>query len=133
MIEMTINKDTKTLGGTTGFSMKADAIMRWTLNAPCRAELRKCLHSHLKLSPTCYPQKDLTPSRIQKDESDVQTIIDVAKNVFINLFSRSSLISISNGIVRLRMLEMDPLNAKEKGMEAMEEFITSSRTENPEV
>ena len=30
---MTINKDTKSPGGTTGFSLKANAIMRWTLNA----------------------------------------------------------------------------------------------------
>ena len=130
---MTINKDTKTPEGTTGFSMKADAIMRWTLNEPYRAELRKCLHSHLKLSPTCYPHKDLTPSRIKKDERDVQAIIDVAKNVFINPFSRSSLISISNGMVATENVREDLLNAKEKGMEAMEEFITSRLTENPEV
>ena len=38
VIEMTINKDTKTPGGTTGFSMKQDAIMRWTLNSSYRAE-----------------------------------------------------------------------------------------------
>ena len=47
VIEMTINKDTKTPGGTTGFTMEADAIMRWTLNASYRAELRKCLYKHL--------------------------------------------------------------------------------------
>ena len=127
---MTINKDTKTPGGTTGFSMKADAILRWTLNAPYRAEIRKSLHSHLKLSPTCYPHKDLTPSRISRDERDVQAVINVAKNVFINPFLQSCLISISNGMVANDAVRDDLLSAKEKGIKAMEEFITSRLSEN---
>ena len=62
--------------------MKADAILRWTLNAPYRAEIRKSLHSHLKLSPTCYLEKDLTPSRISRDERDAQAVINIAKKCF---------------------------------------------------
>ena len=69
---MTINKDTKSPGGTTGFSLEAVAIMRWTLNASCRVELRKCLYSHLNYSPERYPHKDLSPSRILQDERDIQ-------------------------------------------------------------
>ena len=38
VIEMTINK---TPGGATGFTMKANSIMRRTLNSSYRAELRK--------------------------------------------------------------------------------------------
>ena len=37
VIEMTINRDTKTAGGTTGFSINNNAINRWILNAPFRA------------------------------------------------------------------------------------------------
>lgn len=38
VIEMTINKDTKTLGGTTGFSMNIGAVKRWEVNGSYRAE-----------------------------------------------------------------------------------------------
>ena len=78
VIEMTINKVTKTPGGTTGFTMKADAIMRWTLNASYRAELRKCLYTHLNYSQQLYSHKDLTTSRILEDEKDVKSIMVVA-------------------------------------------------------
>ena len=78
---MTINKDNKSPGGTTGFSLEADAIMRWTLNASYRAKLRKCLHSYLNYSPARYPHKDLSPSRILQDERDIQAIIDVAQTL----------------------------------------------------
>ena len=43
-IEMSINKDTKTPGGTTGFSTNPNSIIRWSINATFRAELRKILH-----------------------------------------------------------------------------------------
>ena len=65
VIEMTINK---TPGGTTGFTMKADSMMRRTLNASYRAELRKCLYTHLNYSPQLYSHKGLTTIRILKDE-----------------------------------------------------------------
>ena len=42
VIETTINKDTKTPGGTTGFSANSNAINRWALNASYRAKLRRC-------------------------------------------------------------------------------------------
>ena len=76
IIEMTINRDTKTPGGTTGFSTNADAIRRWTLNASYRAALRKCLYGYINYSPQGYTHKDLTKSRIAKDERDVMAIKD---------------------------------------------------------
>ena len=75
VIETTINKTPR---GTTGFTMKADSIMRRTLNASYRAELRKCLYTHLNYSPQLYSHKGLTTSRILKDEKDIKLIMDVA-------------------------------------------------------
>ena len=34
VIEMTINRDTKTPVGTTGFSTNSNAINRWVINGP---------------------------------------------------------------------------------------------------
>lgn len=40
---MTVDKDTKKQGGTTGFSTNDGAFRTWTLNALYAAALRKCL------------------------------------------------------------------------------------------
>ena len=130
---MTINKDTKSPGGTTGFSLEADAIMRWTLNASYRAELRKYLYSHLNYSPEHYPHKDLSPSCILQDEQDIQAITDVAQTFFVSPFSKSELVCISNGMIATKEIKDDLLSAEEKGRAAMKEFIESRLAENAEV
>ena len=61
---MTINKDTNSPGGTKGFSLKADAIMRWKFHAFYRAELSKYLYSDLNYSLARYPHKHLRSSCI---------------------------------------------------------------------
>lgn len=43
VIEMTVDKDTKKQGGTTGFCTNDGAFRTWTLNALYAAALRKCL------------------------------------------------------------------------------------------
>ena len=48
VIKMTLNKDTKTPSGTTGFSTSVTEVRRWEVNASYRAELRTCFHKYLK-------------------------------------------------------------------------------------
>ena len=50
VIEMTINKATKTPGGNTGFSTNVGAVKQWKVNASYREELRSILHQHLHIS-----------------------------------------------------------------------------------
>ena len=58
---MTLNKDTKTPGETTGFSTNIGAVQRWEINASYRAELRKVFHlQHINFNPQSYKHKDLT-------------------------------------------------------------------------
>ena len=59
VIEMTLNKDTKTPGGTTGFSTNVNAVHRWEMNASYRADLRRCFHeaNHKKLFVSCHPHR----------------------------------------------------------------------------
>ena len=52
VIEMTINKDKKTSGSTTGFSSKIGAVKRWEITDSYRANVRKCLHQHLSYKDT---------------------------------------------------------------------------------
>ena len=50
VIEMTINKGTKTPGGNTGFSTNVCAVKQWKVSASYREELRSILHQHLHIS-----------------------------------------------------------------------------------
>jgi len=98
VIEMTINKDTKTPGGTTGFSTNDNAVKRWEITAAYRAGIRRCLLEHLNFKKQKYLHNDLAPSRILRDEKDVQSLTDVLTSVFIHPFSEMPLTSISTGI-----------------------------------
>ena len=51
VIEMTLNKETKSSGGTTGFSTNENAVKRWELNATYRAAMRACFYEHLNYRP----------------------------------------------------------------------------------
>ena len=128
VIEMTINK---TPGGTTGFTMKADSIMRRTLNASYRAELRKCLYTHLNYSPQLYSHKGLTTIR-KKDEKYIKLIMDVAQTLFVHPFSYNDLICISNGLVAAKDVKKDLITAEQKGKQAMNDFVDKRLCEEPE-
>ena len=123
VIEMTLNKDTKTPGGTTGFSTNSGAVKRWELNASYRAALRTCFHKHLNYQKQEYKHQDLTPSRIQRDNSDVSSIVEILSEAFINPFSDFPLLCISTGIVASENVSRDLLDAKEEGTKAMKKFI----------
>ena len=86
VIEMTLNKDTKTFGGTTGFSTNVGAVKRWEVNASYRAALRSIFHQYLNFSQS-HHHKDLSPSRIIRDENDPQSILTVLRERFVDPFS----------------------------------------------
>ena len=96
---MTLNKDMKTPGGTTGFSTNVGAVQRWELNASYRASLRRCIHAHLHYEQKYVKHEDLTKSKFSRDEKDVKSVYNVLSEVFIPPFSEQSLVSISTGIV----------------------------------
>ena len=61
VIEMTLNKGTKTAGGCTGFSTNLNAVKRSEINAAYRANLRSCFHKHLNYQPQNCKHPDLNP------------------------------------------------------------------------
>ena len=65
VIEVTVNRDTKTPGGTTGFSTNSNAINRWILNAPFRAGVRTALHDFVHMRHKDHQHKDPSASRIK--------------------------------------------------------------------
>ena len=77
VIEMTLNRDAKTPGGTTGFSTNIGAVHGWEINSKYRASLRTVFHQHLDYKSSTYQHTDLAPSRICKDENDVSALTNV--------------------------------------------------------
>lgn len=99
VIEMTLNRDSKTPGGTTGFSINTNTVKHWEVNSSYRASLRSVLHQYLHVSKKSHAHKDVTPARIKKDESSVQEIMSVLQQTFIHPFSEEQLLSISTGLL----------------------------------
>ena len=55
---------------------------------------------------------DLLPSRIQRDQSDVQPVQDTITSIFINPFEEMELISLSSGVIPTDKVTSDLLDAK---------------------
>ena len=75
------------------------------------------------MRPTEYKHLNLNPSRIKKDENDVQHILVIIETTFIDPFCPSQLMSISTDILANEKVESDILSAKEKGQAAFDTFV----------
>ena len=126
---MTLNKDTKTPGGTTGFSTNIGAVKRWEINASYRAALRTAFHQHLNYNSQSYQHKDLSLSRIARDENDIQAILSVLQESFVHPFSEQRLLSISTGIAIDQTDSEELLDAFQIGSRSMDSFITDRLSE----
>ena len=130
IIEMTMNKDTKIPGGTTGFLTNVGTGPRWELNASYRASLRRCIHDHLKYEQKYVKHKDLTKSRIGREEKDAKSVYNVLSEVFTPPFSEQPLVSISTGIVVTENEADKVMQAYVTGKTAMQSFIDNRLSSN---
>ena len=96
-IENTVNKDTKTSGGFTGFSLKQPASDRWMINASRRAECYRNLKDLVTFAGNKYDHHDLNKSRIKKDETNVQAVLSIFDTTFSHPFDGFELIGLSSG------------------------------------
>ena len=119
-IEETVNKDTKTVGGTKGFSTK-----------------KMLLQSIISLQATVPTMRDssdqwyqthpnMTKERITQDERDVTLLHNMFKETWKNPFEFTSetLCCISTGVIPSDEDITDMYNAKEKGESVYQQFIT---------
>ena len=58
---------------------------------------------------------NLSPLRIQRDQSDVQTVQDTITLLFVHPFSESQLVVFSSGIFATEKIERNLLKAETKG------------------
>ena len=66
---------------------------------------------------------NLLPSKIQRDQSDVQTMQDTITSLFTHPFSASQLVVLSSGPVATEKIESHLREAETKGEEQMKNFI----------
>jgi hypothetical protein len=122
-IEETVNKDTQTPGGTKGFSLKPGAISRHYLTAEYRSSFLRILRDTMGTGNSSFRHPDLGQSRINKDEKDVASLIEMLESNWTNPFhAPSDIASLSTGIVAPADIARDLLEARNKGEAASKLF-----------
>ena len=132
-IEETVNKDTKTPGGTKGFSLKPGAVSRHYLTAEYRAVYLRTLRDMIGQGSSKLSHPDLQGPRLRKDEADVKSLIDLMENNWLNPLSpdESDLVSLSTGTVAPPAVVKDLLRALEVGEEAYQTFKQTRLDDDP--
>jgi len=127
-LEQSINLDSKSKGGIVGISLKADALQRWFLTSHERAAIttavkQMCGIGDLDRTGT---HKEAAPKRVDRDENDIQKIVNCfVSGLMKDPFSEESdsLSNIATGVVLPTDIAEQLLTSAEKGQEQMKRFI----------
>ena len=123
-IEETINKDTQTPGGTKGFSLKYDAVQKYYINAEYRSIFLRQLREMVGLGGSKLNHPDLHPTRIIKDEADVQALVSLMGNSWINPFReyQDNLVNLATAAMATTDIANDLVNSSKIGEAEYQEF-----------
>ncbi len=126
VIEQTANRDSKTKGGLTGFSLNKGAIHRWTLTQHERAAITMEVKDMAGQNTSTRQRTELDEKRKEQDEKDVQSILSTIHhmmNPFDQTLEKEHLYHVTSGQVASEAISADLLNAKEIGEKAFVEFF----------
>ena len=135
VIEQTVNRDSKIKGGITMYTQKPGAVHRFMLSSPERAAITRECHIMAGHSSSTDSHSELKKARMQRDEKDVQSIVDTIEgmvNPFDNQLEPDKLYHLASGSVAKPLVMKDLDNAKEIGDNAFIDFC-KSRLEKDEV
>ena len=98
-IEDAINKDAQKQRGTKEFSLKPGAISKFYLTAEYRSSYLRKLKDMIDLNKLKFHHQDLQETRISRDEHDVQNLVVMLENNWINPFNieRQEFVSFQQG------------------------------------
>ena len=129
-LEQTENKDSKTKGGIIGFSGVAETRDRWALTAHLMSAATTSFKAMSGLKAEKSFHKDLGSQRIERDEKDVEKIVDCILEKMVNPFDTSPsdgdkmpLVNIATGTVAPPDVTLSLLTANKEGRTKMEEFV----------
>ena len=120
-IEETINKDTQTPGGTNGFSLKHDAVQKYYLNAEYSSICLRQLREMVGLGGSKLNHPDLPPTRIIKDEADVQALVSLMDNSPFRE-DQDNLVNLATAAMATTDIANDLVNSSKIGEAAYQEF-----------
>ena len=127
-IEMTINKDTQTPGGTTKFSLRSSAVKRYYMTAEHRRTFL-CKLRNLGNITQQSKHKDLLGTRMKCDEKDVSRLSEILME-WCNPFENNALLKISTGRTIPNEMKSGILNAKDLGKSSFSKFVIDRLSEN---
>lgn len=129
--EMTINKDTQTVGGTTKFSQKSAAVSRYFLTAEFRSGFLGHLRDMTRTRSSALHHSELQKPRIEKDEKNASAVAEVLEN-WINPFEDShELVCISTAATATPGVRDDLIEAYDKGEQAYTTFKAERLESDP--
>lgn len=129
--EVTVNRDTQTVGGTTKFSLKPGAVSRYYLTAEQRSGFLTKLRNIVQLNKHGSDHPDLLDSRRQKDEESVAAVEETLES-WTNPFEENlELMSISTGTAAPKDVAQDIKIAQTKGENAYAAFKTERLATDP--
>ena len=133
-LEQSINLDSKTKGGIIGITKKPEALERWFLTSHQRAAITTAVKEMLDMGDNEVIHKEASPSRISRDEGDVQKILHKFSTGLITdpfIYDDSdSLLNLATGMVMPLSDASNLLNACDKGARQMSEFIEQRLNSN---
>ena len=120
--EVTVNKDTKTSGGVTKFSLKTGAMNRFYMTAEYRCSFLAHLRDMVQVRRLSYHHDELLSTRKVKDEkavTAVESLIESWSNPFVE---SKQLVSISTATEAPEDVTLDLMRAREIGEQAFQQF-----------
>ena len=123
-IEETVKKDTQTPGGTKDFSLKCGAVRRYYMTSEYRSMYLRQLRDMIGHQDSDFSHPDLHPPRIKRDETDIQSLVDLMETSWSNPFSpeHQELVSLSTATAASPDIAKDFLGAQKLGEEAYQAF-----------
>ena len=133
-LEQSINRDSKVKGGIIGFTQQKDAVNRWYLTAHTRAHIvssTKAMCGNEETVPwneTAQPHKEGGKSRMERDENDVQKLLNVLTEQMLNPFDPSKhksklVMNLATGMTASEEVSNDIISARAKGRDNFDEFV----------
>ena len=86
LLKKTLTKIPQTAGGTKGFSTKPSAVSKYYLKAEYRSTAIKQLCSVIAIDSPHTIHSDLKPSRVKRDETGVQSVVELLQTSRTNPF-----------------------------------------------
>ena len=119
-LEETVNKDTQTAGGTKGFSLKPGAVARYYLTSEYRSMYLRQLRTLAGQNESSLTHPDLQKPRIKRDEADVQALVELMEDSWVNPLSpdQEDIVSLSSPTVASHEIARDLLEARRIGEKA---------------